>query len=46
MTRTEPPAGSFVRTNDTHLNESRFIFFAQSLGTFGTGYLLPQVENQ
>lgn len=28
-------------TLDQDLGESRLVFFAQSLGTFGTGYLLP-----
>ena len=35
-----PGGGGFVRGNGTE-NASRFIFFVQSLGTFGTGYLLP-----
>lgn len=31
----------FFRTDDVDVGESRLIYFAQALGTFGTGYLLP-----
>ena len=37
------PGRFFFNTTDTDLGESRLIFFVQSLGTFGTGYLLPPV---
>lgn len=33
----------FFRTTDPDIDDTRLIFFAQSLGTFGTGYLLPPV---
>jgi hypothetical protein len=35
--------GLLFSTNEVHIDESRLIFFVQSLGTFGTGYLLPPV---
>lgn len=37
------PGRFFFNTADTDIGESRLIFFVQSLGTFGTGYLLPPV---
>jgi hypothetical protein len=38
-----PGGGGFVRGAGTE-NANRFIFFVQSLGTFGTGYLLPSID--
>jgi hypothetical protein len=38
-----PAGGGFVRGAGTE-NANRFIFFVQSLGTFGTGYLLPTIN--
>lgn len=35
--------GLLFSTSDVRGGESRLIFFVQSLGTFGTGYLLPPV---
>lgn len=35
--------GLLFSSNDTAIGESRLVFFVQSLGTFGTGYLLPPV---
>ncbi len=35
--------GLLFGSREMHIGESRLIFFAQSLGTFGTGYLLPTV---
>jgi hypothetical protein len=35
--------GLIFSTTDAPIGESRFIFFVQSLGTFGTGYLLPPI---
>ena len=37
-----PGGGGFIRGDGT-ANANRFIFFVQSLGTFGTGYLLPNL---
>jgi hypothetical protein len=36
--------GGFARTATPLQTANRFIFFVQSLGTFGTGYLLPTVQ--
>jgi hypothetical protein len=33
--------GIIFRTDDADAGDSRLIFFAEALGTFGTGYLLP-----
>jgi hypothetical protein len=38
-----PGGGGFARGAGTE-NANRFIFFVQSLGTFGTGYLLPSLD--
>jgi hypothetical protein len=38
-----PGGGGFVRGDGTE-SANRFIFFVQSLGTFGTGYLLPTLQ--
>lgn len=35
--------GLLFSSSDTPIGESRLVFFVQSLGTFGTGYLLPPV---
>ncbi len=35
--------GLIFSTSDARGDDSRFIFFVQSLGTFGTGYLLPPI---
>jgi hypothetical protein len=37
-----PGGGGFIRGDGT-ASANRFIFFVQSLGTFGTGYLLPHL---
>ncbi len=37
------PGNLIFSTNEQDFNESRLVFFVQSLGTFGTGYLLPPI---